>query len=203
MTLPNILQIHIEEPNTNPSKPSLHHALADDLNDAEKRYRSIIRMLISQLTGLADTHVKFIISPAEPEAIDAVSFWLLPLFRGKVCKQGELFHFSPEQNAPSFTIEFSIDPSLPEDQYLKYATLSPFCPQCSSRWINAAFTQCSETHKVIGENYLTIQHQKLNSQASNTDTSLPPLPLIQSAADWELAMNSPVGPKLKKFYQEL
>lgn len=205
MTKPNILQIHIEEPTSNPAQPSAHHALADEVNEAEKRYRSLICVLISQLTGLNDTHVRFIVSPAEPEAIDAVSFWILPLFRGKVIKQKNHFCFTPEQNAPEFTIEFTIDQHPPTTDFQKSALLSAHCPQCSSRWINAAMMQCTETTQVKGENYLTIQHQKLtsSSDADEHAAHLPKLPVIHTSSDWQLAMDSPVGPKLKKFYREL
>jgi len=60
--LPNLLQINIEEPTSNPDQPSIHHSLADDLETAEKRYRTIVQVLIQQLTGLQNTHVRFIVS---------------------------------------------------------------------------------------------------------------------------------------------
>lgn len=201
MTQSNILQIQIEEPTNSPAQPSKYHALADDLNEAEKRYRTIIHVLISQLTGLNDTHLRFIVSPAEPEAIDAVSFWLLPLFRGKVIKHGDHFHFTPEQNAPDFTIEFTTEEASPTANFQKSAKLSAHCPQCSSRWINAAMMQCNETNLVKGENYLTIQHQKLTP--SHSLIHLPTLPVIHTATDWDQALDSPIGHKLKKIHREL
>ena len=201
MSHPNILQIQIEEPTSNPAQPSKHHALADDIAEAEKRYRALIRMLISQLTGLTNTHVRFIVSPAEPEAIDAVSFWLLPLFRGKVTKHPHHFLFTPEQNAPDFTIEFTIEKYPSTSKYKKLATLSAHCPQCSARWINAAMMRCSEAHQVTGLNYLTITHQE--SIPNPKEILLPPLPLIHNASEWDQAIHSPAGPKLMKFYHEL
>ena len=201
MLHPNILQIQIEEPTSNPAQPSKHHALASDIREAEKRYRTLIRMLISQLTGLTDTHLRFIISPSDPAAIDAVSFWLLPLFRGKVTKHNDHFHFTPEQNAPEFTIEFTIDKHPSTSDHKKNATLSAHCPQCSSRWINAAMLQCSESHQVTGINYLTITHQQ--SIPNPKEIQLPPLPIIHTASEWDQAIHSPAGPKLMKFYQEL
>jgi len=97
MMQPNILEIHIEEPTSDPAQPSVHHSLADDLGEAEKRYRALIHVLISQLTGLSQTHVRFVVSPRDPAAVEAVGFWMLPLFRGKVIKHGDHFHFTPEQ----------------------------------------------------------------------------------------------------------
>jgi hypothetical protein len=200
MTQPNILEIHIEEPTSDPAKPSIHHSLAGDLAEAEKRYRALIHVLISQLTGLNQTHVKFIVSPVDPEAVEAVGFWILPLFRGNIVKSGDYFHFTPEQNAPEFTIEITANDST-NGHYEKSARLSAHCPQCSSRWINAAMQQCSEMSEVTGKNYLTIYHQKQSS--NNSSTQLPELPVIHTDNDWQAAMDSPIGPKLKKFHDEI
>ncbi len=200
MIYPNILEIHIEEPTSDPAQPSIHHSLADELGEAEKRYRALIQVLISQLTGLNQTHVRFIVSPADPAAVEAVGFWMLPLFRGNVIKHGDHFHFSPEQNAPEFTIEFTAQ-NMDNEGYEKAAKLSAHCPQCSSRWINAAMQQCSEVNQVIGKSYLAIYHQKLTP--NNSPTELPELPIIHTDDDWQLAMESPIGPKLKKFHAEI
>ena len=196
----HILEIHIEEPTSDPAQPSIHHSLADDPAEAEKRYRALIQVLISQLTGLNQTHVRFIVSPEDTNAVEAVSFWILPLFRGSIVKLVDHFHFTPEQNAPEFTIEFTAD-IMTNDGYKKAAKLSAHCPQCSSRWINAAMQQCSETIEVTGKNYLTIYHQKQSS--NNSSTELPELPVIHTDNDWQAAMDSPIGPKLKKFYDEI
>ncbi len=141
-----------------------------------------------------------VLPPRDPAAVEAVGFWMLPLFRGKVIKHGDHFHFTPEQNAPEFSIEFTAE-NMTNDGYEKAAKLSAHCPQCSSRWINAAMQQCSETSEVIGKNYLTIYHQKLTP--SNSPTELPELPVIHTDIDWQLAMDSPIGPKLKKFHNDI
>jgi len=206
--LPNLLQIHIEEPTSNPDQPSDHHNLADDLPTAEKRYRTILQVLIQQLTGLQNTHVRFIVTPAIPEAVDAVAFWLLPLFRGKVSKLGEYYHFSPEQHASEFTIEFTSNTEPNTSDYEKCATLSAYCPECSSRWINAAMMQCSEDTTVQGGDYLSIQH-KTQKSGDCTPLPLPHIPIIKNKNDWEITINpnspapSPIGPKLRKIYQDL
>lgn len=200
MIQPNILEIHIEEPTSSPDQPSVHHSLAEDLSEAEKRYRALIRVLISQLTGLNETHVRFIVSPAEEEAVEAVSFWILPLFRGSTVKKGDIFHFTPEQNAPAFSIEFVAQKDCTA-RFTKTAQLSAHCPECSSRWINMAMLQCTESQHVSGENYLTIRHKEHHQEASNL--ALPELPVIQSDTDWQQALDSPIGPKLAKFHQEI
>jgi hypothetical protein len=200
MYQPNILEIHIEEPTSDPAQPSIHHSLADDLGEAENRYRTLIQVLVSQLTGLDQTHVRFIVSPKNDEAVEAVSFWILPLFRGKVVKHRDFFHFTPDQHAPEFTIEFTVD-NLGSNDYEKTASLSAHCPQCSSRWINTAIQQCTETSEVIGKNYLTISHRE---QLSNIATEeLPELPVIHTDDDWQLALDSLIGPKLAKFHREI
>ncbi len=203
MSLPHILEIHIEEPTSDPAQPSIHHALADDLAVAEKRYRALIRVLISQLVGLTQTHVRFIITPADDDAINAVSYWMLPFFRGNVRKSesGNHFYYTPEQNAPSFTISFTSDKNLPLENHQKSANLSAHCPSCSARWINTAMMQCTELNHVVGENYLKIQHRQHLAHCNTL--SLPELAMVHTDADWQLAMDSPIGPKLKKFYDEI
>lgn len=198
---PNILEIHIEEPTSDPAQPSIHHALADDLGEAERRYRALIRVLISQLTGLNQTLVKFIISPADEAAVEAVSFWMLSLFRGKVIKHGEHFQFTPEQHAPGFSIVFTTHPNLTSTHHEKSAILSAHCPSCSSRWINTAMTQCNESNHVVGEGYLTINHRDHLSKRSTI--SLPDLPVILTDSDWQQALDSPIGPKLAIFHDEI
>lgn len=200
MTKPNILEIHIEEPTSDPSQPSTHHSLSDDLREAENRYRAIIHVLINQLIGLNQTHLRFIVSPADQAAVEAVSFWILPLFRGTMKKHHEHFHFTPEQNAPEFTIEFTAE-KITSNSHEKRAILSAHCPQCSSRWINAAMLQCTTDSGVIGKNYLTICHQQQLSNSSQTE--LPDLPVIQTDSDWQQAMDSPIGHKLKKIHSEI
>ncbi len=203
----NILQIHIEEPTSNPEQVSAHHTLAKDPAEAEKRYRALVHVMISQLTGLQDTHLRFIVTPAIPEALEAVTFWLLPLFRGKITKSKDHFLFTPEQYAPAISIEFTTDEDACTTSYEKTATLSAYCPECSSRWINAAMAQCTKDTKVVGESYLSIQH--LASESETTLLSLPKLPTIKTAADWDIAIApestapSLIRPKLKKLHQEL
>ncbi len=203
MKQPNLITIRIEEPTSNPTQPSIHHTLADDLDEAEKRYRALVAVMISQLTGLSQTHIRFIVSPADPDAVAAVSFWLLPLFRGDVIKHGDHFHFTPEQHAPEFSIEFSGDDNFTNDEFEKCAELSVHCPECGARWINAAMQQCSEKNTVIGRDYLFIKHQKLTS--TNSTNKLPDLALIHTDADWQKAIDShsPIGLKLKKFHAEI
>ena len=208
ITLPYILQIHVEEPTSNPDQPSAHHSLAEDLMTAEKRYRAILQVLIGQLTGLQNTHVRIIVSPAIPEAVDAVSFWLLPLFRGEISKSEGCFRFTPEQHAPEFSIEFTSDNDSCTASFEKVATLSAYCPECSSRWINAAMMQCTEGSTVEGKDYLKIRYQTASSEKT-TLVSLPEISTIKTTKDWELVINpdspvsSPIGPKLRKIYQEL
>lgn len=203
---PNILQIHIEEPTSNPEQVSPHHALANDLTEAEKRYRALTQVVISQLTGLQNTHLRIIVSPAIPEALEAVTFWLLPLFRGNITKNGDYFLFTPEQHAPAFSIEFTTVENACTAHYEKVATLSAYCPDCSSRWINAAMIQCAKGTQVEGKDYLNIQ-PSINDEEVTT-LNLPELPIIKTAEDWEMAIDpesptpSLIGPKLNKLYQE-
>ncbi len=200
MSLPYILEIHLEEPTSDPAMSCVYHALADDLTEAEIRYRTLIQILISHLTGLNQTHLRFIITPADPFAVEAVSFWILPLFRGEIQKVGDHFLFQPQQFAPEFTIEFTAEKNHPLT-HEKSARLSAHSPQCSSRWINMAMQQCSPSTAIEGKDYLYIHHK--NQRLEYSTTSIPALPVVHSDADWKLALESPIGPKLQKIYQEI
>ncbi len=52
--------------------------------EAVKRYRSMVVVLLEQLEGLNNTHVRFCYAP--DDATDAIKFWLLPQLRGHTAK---------------------------------------------------------------------------------------------------------------------
>ena len=197
----HLLIIQIEEPAPQSESTPTFTALADDFEEAEKRYRALITVMLQQLEGLTDCHVRFHVSPAD--ATEAVAFWILPLLRGSVKMEGSIYHFTPQKNAPSISVEFCCDSSLSEntDHFVKSATLNPFCIECSARWINMAFLQTKPEQSICGTDYLEVNHK--GNSASCQPSLLPDLPIIKSEADWKNALTSPIGGKLKKVYQML
>ncbi len=203
MNHPNILLIRMDEPNlATASADSGFLRIAAEPEDALRKYNALAAVLMHQLDGLRDCHVRIIVSPED--ALDSVKFWLLPMLRGDVKKapdqaanEPEYFHYVPEKNAPPFSIDFRSDEG-DLSPYEKHARLNPYCVNCGSRWLNLAFSQCSPQQHISGDGYLEIQHRDASPDAPISQ--LPALEIIEDEAGWDAALRSPLGGKLKKFY---
>lgn len=155
----NALLIFVKEPIAGTVKTRLAATVGDE--EATKRYRAMVAVLLQQLEGLTNTHVRFCYAP--DDAADAISFWLLPQLRGDVIKRGSDFLFTPKKHAPAFSIDFAAQGTGDlgdrlerattkafADGYEKVAAIGTDCVHCGSRWINAAFHQTKENSCVIG-----------------------------------------------------
>ena len=155
----NALLIFLKEPI--PGKVKTRLAATVGHEEAAKRYRSMVAVLLEQLEGLNNTHVRFCYAP--DDATDAIKFWLLPQLRGHTIKQGNSFLFTPKKHASPFTIDFAAqgDGDLGlrlkratsqafDDGHEKVAVIGTDCVHCGSRWINAAFTQTTPDRCVVG-----------------------------------------------------
>ncbi|MFC4992640.1 TIGR04282 family arsenosugar biosynthesis glycosyltransferase [Rubritalea tangerina] len=169
----NALLIFLKEPIAGNVKTRLAASIGD--TEAVRRYRAMVAVLLEQLEGLQNTHVRFCYAP--DDASDAIPFWILPQLRGDVIKRSHDFLFTPDKHAPSFTIDFS--PQGPgnlgerlerasakafADGFQKVALIGSDCIHCGSRWINAAFLQTKPQHCAIGPSpdggyYLLATHQ--------------------------------------------
>lgn len=155
----NTLIIFLKEPI--PGKVKTRLGATTGHEEAAKRYKAMVEVLLIQLEGLTNTHVRFCYAP--DDAGDAVSFWILPLLRGEIIKRKEDFLFTPSKNAQAFTIDFTPQGEGDLGARLERATEQAFadgaekvavmgtdCIHCGSRWINAAFLQTKEDSCVIG-----------------------------------------------------
>ncbi|MFC5050964.1 DUF2064 domain-containing protein [Rubritalea spongiae] len=155
----NALLIFLNEPIDGKVKKQLAASIGDE--QANLRYKAIVSVLLEQLEGLSNTHVRFCYAP--DDAGDAITFWLIPELRGDVIKRSTDFIFTPEKNAPPFTVDFhpqgegslsscvqrATDQAFSEG-YQKVAVIGTDCVHCGARWINAAFLQTKENSCVIG-----------------------------------------------------
>ncbi|MGJ8672332.1 TIGR04282 family arsenosugar biosynthesis glycosyltransferase [Rubritalea sp.] len=157
----NALLIFLKEPIAGKVKTRLAASTGDD--EAARRYKAMVNVLLEQLEGLSNTHVRFCHTP--DDSGEAVTFWLLPELRGEVIKRSSDFIFTPKKNAPPFTIDFKPqgDGDLGEklqratnqafsEGYKKVAVIGSNCIHCGARWINAAFLQTKTNTCVIGPN---------------------------------------------------
>ena len=155
----NALLIFLKEPIDGKVKTRLAASVGE--KEATRRYRAMVAVLLQQFEGLNNTHVRFCYSP--DDATDAITFWLLPQLRGHVIKRSSDYLFTPEKNAPAFSIDFAAQGEGDlggrleratnkafADGYEKVAVIGSDCIHCGSRWINAAFHQTKENSCVIG-----------------------------------------------------
>jgi glycosyltransferase A (GT-A) superfamily protein (DUF2064 family) len=155
----NALLIFLKEPIPGNVKTRLAASVGNE--EAARRYKAMVSVLLEQLEGLSNTHVRFCYAPDDAE--EAISFWLLPELRGDVIKRTQDFIFTPKKNAPPFTIDFKAQGigNLGErlerateqafsEGYDKVAVIGTDCIHCGSRWINAAFLQTKENSCVLG-----------------------------------------------------
>lgn len=155
----NVLLIFLKEPIPGKVKTRLASTLGPE--EAARCYRAMVAVLLQQLEGLTNTHVRFCYAP--DDAGEAVSFWILPQFRGEVTTHPDGFLFSPSKHAPDFTIDFSPQGEGDLGQRLERASAQAFsegfskvavigtdCVDCGARWVNAAFLQTRPQQAVIG-----------------------------------------------------
>ena len=155
----NALLVFLKEPTPGMVKTRLAESVGHE--DAARRYRALVAVLLQQLEGLKDTHVRFCYAP--DDAGDAISFWILPQLRGDTAKQAENFLFTPEKNAPAFTIDFRAqgDGHLGnrleratsqafDEGYTKVAVIGSDCIHCGARWINTGFSHVKQDSCVVG-----------------------------------------------------
>lgn len=155
----NTLIVFLKEPIPGKVKTRLGATVGHE--EATLRYKAMVEVLLQQLEGLTNTHVRFCYAP--DDAGDAVTFWLLPLLRGDVIKRSKDFLFTPKKNAQPFTIDFVAQGDGDLGDRLERATLQAFadgaekvavigtdCVDCGSRWINMAFLQTRTDNCVLG-----------------------------------------------------
>lgn len=156
----NALLIFLKEPIAGKVKTRLAASVGEE--EAALRYKAMVAVLLEQLEGLTNTHVRFCYAPDDAE--EAISFWLLPQLRGDVIKRGEKdYLFTPSKNAPAFSIDFKpqgngdlgdrLERSMTaahREGYEKVAVMGTDCIHCGARWINMAFLQTKENICTIG-----------------------------------------------------
>lgn len=195
----NILIIEVEEANLALAENATFLNLATDADEALKRYHVVTEVMLAQLIGIKDCHVRFIVTPAD--GVDAVRFWLLPLLRGDVqvlTASTQVYKFIPEQHAPSFTIDFALDEG-DLSSFDAVARMDLFCLDCGARMLNMAFLQCRDEKSVKGEGYLSVMPNGAEAKGS---VEFPALKSVVNDEEWKSALERPIGGKLQKVYEK-
>ncbi len=187
-----LLTLKIQEPLPGLVLPEM--AVEYGPEEAARRYRAIAVTTLRQLRGLANARLRLTIEPVDAD--EAVRFWLLPRLTDRWQMEDSVFRSEG----------WEIDFGGKSDDFSIRATGEILCPQLGARWVHTALLGLGRTtHCVIGP--ATGGGEYFTAHAPENSAELPPrilpeLPVIQTHAHWHQALNSALGPALKRAWEE-
>ncbi len=187
-----LLTLKIQEPLPGLVLPEM--AVEHGPEEAARRYRAIVVTTLRQLRGLSDARLRLAVEPVDAD--EAVRFWLLPRLANRWQAEDAVFRSEG----------WEIDFGGKSDEFPIRATGEILCPQLGARWVHAALLGLGRTtHRVVGPaagggEYFTA-HAPENSPEL-PPRILPELPVIQTHDHWHQALNSALGPALKRAWEE-
>lgn len=163
-------------------------------DEAARRYRAIVLTTLRQLRGLARTRLRLVPVPAD--AAEAVRFWLLPRLADQWQVAGTVFR------ADGWEIDFGGD----SHGYQVEAHGEILCPFLGSRWVHTALLGLERgSHRVTGpasEGGCYLRAHPATAAGPLEERSLPELPVIRTGHHWNAALDSALGPALKRAWEE-
>lgn len=187
-----LLTLKIQEPLPGQVLPEM--AAAQGAEEAARRYRAIVVTTLRQLRGLSNARIRLSVEPGD--AHEAVRFWILPRLAEKWRADETVFHSDG----------WEIDFGGKSDHFPIQATGEILCPHLGARWVHAALLGLGRTtHRVIGpanDGGECFHAHALESPPDLTPRILPPLPIIQTSEHWDQALDSALGPALKRAWEE-
>jgi len=158
--------------------------------EAARRYRAIVLTTLRQMKGLTATRLRLVVTPED--GAEAVRFWLLPKLAEKWQRDGGIFR------TEGYEIDFGNEAGDFEIQ----AEGEILCPYLSARWVHAGWLGLGRTvSQVTGPAENSGVYFHVQFPGSLGGRTLPPLPIIRTDADWQAALDSPLGPALWKTYE--
>ncbi len=161
--------------------------------EAARRYRAIVLTTLRQLRGLADARIRLLVDPEDAD--EAVRFWVLPALAEK-WRAGDGVFLSD-----GWEIDFGGD----EARFDVWAMGDALCPYLAARWVHAGLLGLgSSAGKIIGPaigggRYFHARPAK--EAADLPSRMLPELRIIRTDEDWLEALESGLGPALKKAWE--
>jgi glycosyltransferase A (GT-A) superfamily protein (DUF2064 family) len=187
-----LLTLKIQEPLPGLVLPEM--AADHGPEEAARRYRAIVVTTLRQLRGLADARLRLAVAP--DDAHEAVRFWLLPRLAENWQARDAVFH------SEGWEIDFGGN----SDHFPIQASGEILCPHLGARWVHAALLGLGRTtHRVIGpaaEGGEYFRAHAAEAPADLTPRILPELPIIQTSDHWHQALDSALGPALKRAWEE-
>jgi glycosyltransferase A (GT-A) superfamily protein (DUF2064 family) len=162
--------------------------------EAARRYRAIVVTTLRQLRSLSDSRLRLTVTPGD--AHEAVRFWILPRLATTWQADGEIFR------TEGWEIDFGGD----SDAFPIHASGEILCPYLGARWVHAALLGVGRTtDRVVGPapeggHYFTAHSPSITLNLPAR--MLPELPIIQNSEHWQQALDSPLGPTLKRAWEE-
>lgn len=184
-----LLTLEIHEPLPGRVLPEM--AAACGPAEAARRYRAIAATTLRQLRGLAETRIRLAVAPADAD--EAVRFWLLPRLAGRWFADGGVFR------ADGWEIDFG-----GADSFAAMARGEILCPFLGARWVHTALLGHGRT---VGEITGPATGGGRYFHAPAADPALPPrvlpeLEILGTDPQWRQALDGPLGPALKRAWEE-
>jgi hypothetical protein len=162
--------------------------------EAARRYRAITVTTLRQLRGLADARLRLLVTPAD--AHEAIRFWLLPRLTDRWSADSGVFR------ADGWEIDFGGN----DDGFPVRATGEILCPFLGARWVHAGLLGLGHTiPHVVGpgaDGGEYFRAHATHAPAEFPPRILPELPIIQTSDHWAQALDSALGPALKRAWEE-
>lgn len=187
-----LLSLQIQEPLPGQVLPKMTEEHGPE--EAARRYRAVVLTTLRQLRGLAETRLRLLVSPDDGH--EAVRFWLLPRLADSWQADDQVFR----------TQGWEIDFGGNHDHFPIQASAEILCPNLGARWVQAALLGLGRTTaQVIGPAIGGGEYFRAHAigNAGNLETRiLPELPIIHTSDHWQEAIDSPLGPALKRAWEE-
>lgn len=182
------LKIHETLPGRTPP------VVADHETEAARRYRALVLTTLRQLRGLE--RVRLSIATEPEDAAEAIRFWLLPRLADRWQSRGSVFL------AEGWEIDFGEENA----SYQVEASGDVRCPFLGARWVHTAMLGLERgEHEVIGpakDGGEYFRARPVPAAASLAERMLPELPVVREDTHWHEALASPLGPALKRAWEE-
>jgi hypothetical protein len=187
-----LLSLNIQEPLPGLVLPEM--AAEHGPQEAARRYRAIAVTTLRQLRGLTDARLRLVVMPAD--AHEAIRFWLLPRLSDRWSADDGIFR------ADGWEIDFGGS----DAEFPVRATGEILCPFLGARWVHAGLLGLGQTvPHVIGPGTDGGEYFRAHaphSPAGLAPRILPELPIIQTSGHWAHALDSPLGPALRRAWKD-
>lgn len=141
------------------------------------------------------TETRIRVMPKPDDAEEAIRFWLLPRLAERWQADGGVFR------ADGWEIDFGGETG----GFEVVAFGEVLCPFLGARWVHTALLGLERgTHRVIGPASEGGEYFRAHAVGSGepAERLLPELPVILTDSHWVQALDSPLGPALKKAWEE-